>query len=412
MKRVVITGIGLVTPLGNDVVTTWENLKGGLSGIGPITKFDPETPSLTSRIAGEVKGFPVEQYIPRKETMRLDPFIHYAIAASLMALEDSGITFRNEERFKTGVIIGSSRGGIISMERAIEKHFLKGRPFSAYLMSSSTINMAPSYIAMRTGIRGPSMGISTACASGTNAIGEAMKMIRNGEIESAIAGGAEAPVCRLAVGGYGSAGALSKRNNDPKRASRPFAKDRDGFVLSEGAGIVVLEECERAVRRGANIYAEVAGYSTGSDAFHQTKPDSNGEAIVIRDALHDAGIPKDKIDYINAHATSTVLGDSAEVRAIREVFGRRTETIPVSSCKSMLGHMLGGAGAVEAAVTALSICRNTIIPTINLETPAPDCNLNHVTSEWTGEIRCALTHSFGFGGVNAVLVLKKFNGKG
>ncbi|UCF87196.1 MAG: beta-ketoacyl-[acyl-carrier-protein] synthase II [Nitrospiraceae bacterium] len=406
MKRVVITGIGLVTPLGNDLVTTWENLKAGLSGIGPITKFNPGTQLLTSRIAGEVKDFQAEQYIPRKEILRLDPFIHYATAASLMALEDSGITLRNEEHFRTGVIIGSSRGGIISMERAAEKHFLKGKPFSAYLMSSSTINMAPSYIAMRTGIRGPSIGISTACASGTNAIGEAMKMIRNGEIESAIAGGAEAPVCRLAVGGYGTAGALSRRNNDPEKASRPFDKERDGFVLSEGAGIVVLEEHERAVRRGANIYAEVAGYSTSSDAFHQTKPNSTGEAIAIRSALHDARVPEDCIDYINAHATSTVLGDSAEARAIREVFARKTDVIPVSSCKSMLGHMLGGAGAVEVAVTALSISRSTVIPAINLETPAQDCNLNHVTSKWNGEIRCALTHSFGFGGVNAVLVLK------
>lgn len=407
MKRVVITGIGLITPLGNDLVTTWDNLKAGLSGIGPVTKFNPERPLLTTRIAGEVKDFQAEQYVPKKEILRLDPFIHYATAASLMALEDSGITLRSEERFKTGVIIGSSRGGIMSMERAIENHFLKGKPFSAYLMSSSTINMAPSYVAIRTGIRGPSIGISTACASGTNAIGEAMKMIRSGEIESAVAGGAEAPVCRLAVGGYGTAGALSRRNNDPEKASRPFDRGRDGFVLSEGAGIVVLEEHERAVRRGANIYAEVAGYSTSSDAFHQTKPDSTGEAITIRNALHDARIPEDCIDYINAHATSTILGDSAEARAIREVFGRRTDAIPVSSCKSMLGHMLGGAGAVEAAVTALSISRSTVIPAINLETPSPDCNLNHVTSKWIGEVRCALTHSFGFGGVNAVLVLKK-----
>lgn len=296
------------------------------------------------------------------------------------------------------------------MEKALEKHLLKGRLFSAYLMSSSTINMAPSYVSMRLGIKGPVIGISTACASGTNAIGEAARLIRYGEIDLALAGGAEAPVCKLAVGGYGAAGALSKRNDEPEKASRPFDKDRDGFVIAEGAGIVVLEEHEHALKRGARIYAELAGYGTSSDAFHQTKPDSKGEAIAIKKSLDDAKISADDVDHINAHATSTVLGDIAETQAIKEVFEGRAYDIPISSCKSMLGHMLGGAGAVEAAITAMSINKEVIIPTINLKNPAPDCNLNYVTSITNKKINIALSNSFGFGGVNAVLVLRKFNG--
>jgi 3-oxoacyl-[acyl-carrier-protein] synthase II len=415
MKRVVITGIGAVTPLGNNIEFTWKNLTKKISGIGSITRFDSS--GLPSRIAGELKKFSPEDYISQKDILRLDPFIHYATAAAIMAVEDAGIISRHSSLVthhssldSAGVFIGSSRGGIISMEKALEKYLLKGRLFSAYLMSSSTINMAPSYISMRLGIKGPVIGISTACASGTNAIGEATRLIRYGEIDLALAGGAEAPVCKLAVGGYGTAGALSKRNDEPEKASRPFDKDRDGFVIAEGAGIVVLEEHEHALKRGARIYAELAGYGTSSDAFHQTKPDSKGEAIAIKKSLNDAKISADDVDHINAHATSTVLGDIAETQAIKEVFEGRAYDIPISSCKSMLGHMLGGAGAVEAAITAMSINKEEIIPTINLKNPAPDCNLNHVTSVTNKKINIALSNSFGFGGVNAVLVLRKFNG--
>jgi 3-oxoacyl-[acyl-carrier-protein] synthase II len=409
MKRAVITGIGAVTPLGNDLKKTWGNLIKGLSGIGKITRFDPDIPGMRSRIAGELKGFSPEQYLPRKDVLRLDPFIHYASAVAFMAIEDSGIKINSVNSSRTGVIVGSSRGGIMSMEKGLEKHLLEDRQFSAYLMSSSTINMASSYISMRLNIKGPAVGISTACASGATAIGEAMRMIRHGEIDVAIAGGAEAPVCRLAVGGYGTAGALSGRNDNPESASRPFDSGRDGFVIAEGAGAVVLEELGYAIGRGARIYAEVAGYGSCSDAFHQTRPDSEGESAAIKKSVNDAGISPGEVDYINAHATSTVHGDRAETQAIRRVFGSRADDIPVSSCKSMLGHMLGGSGAVETAITALSLKEGMIIPTINLENPDIDCKLNHITSAMTKEIHFALTHSFGFGGVNAVLLLKRVN---
>lgn len=402
MRRVVITGIGAVTPLGNNIEATWDNLTKKISGISQITKFD--TSGFTSRIAGEVKDFSPEEYISKKDIQRLDPFIHYAVAAAVMAAKDADVMSAKN----AGIIVGSSRGGITSMEKALTKNLLQGKPFSAYLMSASTINMASSYISMKLGIKGPSLGISTACASGTNAIGEAFRMIQNGDIDIAIAGGAEAPVCRLAVGGYAASGALSGRNHEPEKASRPFDKERDGFVISEGAGILVIEELNHARERGARIYAELAGYGTSSDAFHQTKPDSEGESAAIIKALNDADIMTDEVDYINAHATSTVLGDKAEAEAIIKVFGKKVDEIYVSSCKSMLGHMLGAAGAVEAAVTALSIQRGIIIPTINLDNPDPDCILNHATSTIRKDINIAITNSFGFGGVNAVLALKKF----
>jgi 3-oxoacyl-[acyl-carrier-protein] synthase II len=432
MRRVVITGIGAVTPLGNDIETTWKGLTQKRSGIGLITKFDPS--GLASRIAGELKYFPSENYISKKEIQRLDPFIHYAIAAATMAAEDAGLikkqtadssqqsaeqrkpelisslVTRHPSLDSAGIVIGSSRGGITSMGNALQKHLLTGKPFSAYLMSSSTINMASSQISMKFGIKGPALGLSTACASGTNAIGEAARMIRYGEIDLAFAGGSEAPICRLAVGGYAASGALSGRNHAPQEASRPFDKDRDGFVISEGAGIVVLEGLDHAIRRRARIYAELAGYSSSSDAFHQTKPDSEGEAFAIKKALKDAGISADAVDYINAHATSTLLGDHVESDAIRKVFGKKTDDIYISSSKSMLGHMLGAAGAVEAAITAMSIDRGVIIPTTNLENPDRACELNHVTTTMKTDINTAITNSFGFGGVNAVLVLKKFRG--
>ncbi len=412
MKRVVITGIGAVTPLGNDISTTWDRLTRRVSGIGLITKFDSS--GLSSRIAGELKNFFPENYMPKKDILRLDPFIHYAAAAAEMAMEDAGLKSAKAQKRgsaevqNAGVIIGSSRGGITSLEKALEKHLLRGYPFSAYLMSSSTINMASSYISMKYGIDGPALGISTACASGTNAVGEAARKIRHGEIEIAFAGGAEAPVCRLAVGGYAASGALSGRNNEPQRASRPFDRDRDGFVISEGAGILVLEELDHALKRGIRIYAELSGYGSSSDAFHQTQPRSGGEAAAIVKALNDADVSADEIICLNAHATSTPLGDSAEAEAIKKAFGDRARDIYVSACKSMLGHMLGAAGAVEAAVAALSIHKGIIIPTMNLDNAGPGCDLNHATSPVKREISAAVTNSFGFGGVNAVLVLKRF----
>jgi len=403
MRRVVITGIGAVTPLGNNIETTWDNLINKNSGIASITKFDSS--GLTSRIGGELKDFSPEEYISKKDIQRLDPFIHYAFASAVMAAKDADIT--NAEN--AGIIIGSSRGGITSMEKALSDNLIKGKRFSAYLMSASTINMASSYISMRLGIKGPSLGISSACASGTSAIGEAFRMIQNGDIDMAFTGGAEAPLCRLAVGGYAASGALSERNNEPGKASRPFDKGRDGFVISEGAGVCVIEELGHALERDVRIYAELAGYGTSSDAFHQTKPASEGEYDAIVKALNDADILTDEVDYINAHATSTVLGDIAEAYAIKKVFGEKADDIYVSSSKSMLGHMLGAAGSVETAITALSIKRGMIIPAINLDNPDPDCRLNHATSNLNKDIHVAITNSFGFGGVNAVLALKNFS---
>ncbi len=403
MKKVVITGLGAVTPLGNTIEETWESLVKRRSGVSQITRFDPS--GLPSRIAGELKGFFAENYISRKDILRLYPFIHYAAAAAEMALEDAGLKTASLQN--AGVVVGSSRGGITSMEYALEKHLLKNKPFSAYLMSSSTINMAASHISMKFDIHGPSLGISTACASGTNAIGEAVKIIRNSDIDVVIAGGAEAPLCRTAVGGYGASGSLSKRNSEPEAASRPFDNKRDGFVIAEGSGIIVLEELGHALKRGAKIYAEISGYGVSSDAFHMTQPDSEGEALAIRNALVDANIKADEVDCINAHATSTPLGDRAETDAVKKVFGAHSGNIHISSCKSMLGHMLGAAGAVETAVTALSINKGVITPTINLEEPDPDCDLNYVTSAINRDIEISITNSFGFGGANAVLVLSK-----
>ncbi|UCD36535.1 MAG: beta-ketoacyl-ACP synthase II [Nitrospiraceae bacterium] len=408
MKNVVITGIGAVTPLGNDMRATWDGLTKGRSGVGAITRFDPE--GLPSRIAGELRGFDPLRYLTRKEVIRLDPFVLYAASAAIMAADDAGLIHQGavHDPWRAGVVIGSGRGGITSMEKALEGHLLRRKPFSAYLMSASTINMAASFISMKMGIRGPVLGIATACASGTHAVGEAFRMIRNGAIDAAVAGGTEAPLCRLAVAGYGSSGALSGRNEDPERASRPFDRGRDGFVIAEGACVLVLEEQDRALSRGARIYAELSGYGATSDAAHQTRPDSRGEAAAIRKALDDAGIGTDEIDYINAHGTSTPLGDTAEAQALQQVFGRRAGEIPVSSCKSMMGHMLGAAGAAEAAATALSLCHGIIPPTINLEDPDPGCPLNVGKAAVKKQIRCALTNSFGFGGVNAVLALRKF----
>jgi len=407
MRRVAITGIGAVTPLGNSIESTWVNLTKGLSGIDFITRFDPS--DFKVNIAGELKGFSPEGYIPRKDINRLDPFIHYAAASSLMAVEDSGINMGELNKLRTAAIIGSGRGGITGIEKALERHLVENRPFSAYLMSSTTINMAASYISILMQTIGPAIGISTACSSGANAIGIASKMIRNGEIDLAFAGGTEAPLCKLAVGGYSASGALSSKHHNPSKSSRPFDLQRDGFVISEGAGVIVLEDLEHALKRGANIYAELSGFGTSSDAFHLTKPDSEGEAIAIELALKDAKVSVDDVDYINAHATSTILGDKAESDAIRKVFGDRIKDIHVSSCKSMTGHMIGAAGAVETAITAMTIKEELLTPTINLEDPDPDCGLNYVTSLTSKKINIAISNSFGFGGVNAVLVLRRLD---
>ncbi len=404
MRRIVITGIGAVTPLGNDVVTTWENLILGKSGISHITRFD--TTGLPSRIGGEIRGFKPEEYMPTRDINKYDPFVHYAFASASMAIKDAGLTDSNKLAH-VPVIIGSSRGGISFIEKELSQGILTGKRVSPYLMSASTINMAASYISMKIGSKGFTLGISTACASGASAICEAFRLIKTGYADIAIAGGSDAPICRTAVGGYGSSGALSLRNHDPERASRPFDTERDGFVISEGACVLVLEEFEHARRRKAEIYAEIMGCGVSSDAHHPTRPSSEGEALAIRQAIKESELDIREIDYINAHATSTPIGDHIEAEAIRKVFDKRAEEIPVSSIKSMLGHMLGASGAVEVAITALAIREGIVPPNINLEHPDPEIRLMVITHAEKIRIRSALSNSFGFGGINVVLALKK-----
>jgi 3-oxoacyl-[acyl-carrier-protein] synthase II len=412
MKRVVVTGIGAVSPLGNSFYESWNAAKAGLSGIGPVTRFD--TSEIKWKVAGEIKGFDTNRYLSKKEINRLDPFVHYAVAAAVMATEDAGLISSNlllvtlhSLLNSGGVIIGSSRGGISTLERSIVNSHLNPHPsrVSAYLMSSTTISMASSCVAQKIGIYGYCLGISNACASGTNAIGEAYRLVRSGYKGPVLCGGAEAPLCRICVEGYGVSGALSKVKDSS--ASRPFDRTRDGFVLSEGACILVLENYESAMKRGARIYGEIIGYGNTTDAFHQTIPTPHGEAKAMKLAIEDAGLNPEDLNYINAHATSTPLGDKTETEAIKMVFGEKAGKIPVSSLKSMTGHMLAGSGALEAAFTLLSMKEGVITPTINLKAHDPECDLDHVKQTREAEIDVALSNSFGFGGVNAVLVFRR-----
>ncbi len=405
MKRVVITGIGAVTPLANNFNDSWAEIKKGSSGIGRNTRCD--TSGLPWKVAGEVKGFETLPYLTAKERLRLDPFVQYAVAAAHMACEDAGVLPHAGPLSKAGIIIGSSRGGITTIEKESRKLFRKNAPrhVSPYLMPSTTISIAASYTAQKLGIKGHCLGISNACASGANAIGESFRLIRNGHTDLMLAGGAEAPLCRLCIDGYGISGALSKINN--ASASRPFDRARCGFILAEGAAVLVLEEYESARKRKAPLYAEIIGYSSTTDAFHLTKPDPAGEAHALSVALEAAGVLPGEIDYINAHGASTLLGDKAEAQAIRAVFGGTSPGIPVSSVKSMTGHMLAASGAFEAACTSLSIREGIIPPTLNLTDKDPECDINVIAEVWEKPVGIALSNSFGFGGVNAVLVLKK-----
>lgn len=406
-----VTGIGSVTPLGNSFARSWIALTAGKSGIAAITKFDAS--SCRWKAAGEVRDFDPAAYLDRKEVIRLDPFIHYAVAAALMAVEDAGLVKhsrsgkREECRFAAhpslssgGVIIGSSRGGVSSIEKAL----LKDARLSPYLMPSTTISMAASSVSQRLGMRGNCLGISNACASGANAVGEAFRLIRCGHADIVLAGGAEAPVCRLCIEGYGISGALSRVCD--ASASRPFDKGRDGFVLSEGACVLVIESCEHAERRGARIYGEVAGYGNTTDAFHMTKPDAEGEARTIARALEEAGAVPDEVDYINTHGTSTPLGDAAESSALSMVFGTRLSGIPASAVKSMTGHMLAASGSFEVASTLMTLREGVIPPTINLREQDPGCSVNVVREKRNAKIGFAISNSFGFGGVNAVIALR------
>lgn len=390
MKRVLVTGMGAVTPLGDTFEDSWKALKAGKDAIGPITRFDPS--EIPWKKAGEIKSCPAEGRLFPKDALRLDPFVLYAFSAARMALEDSGLGTEALER--AGVVIGSSRGGVASLEAALMK-----RP-TAYLMSGSSVGTASSFISERLGIKGYMLGISNACPSGSNAIGEAARLIRHGVLKTVFAGGAEAPLCTISVRGYGVSGALSKKN-----ILRPFDKERDGFILGEGACVLVLEEYSQAMHRGARPYGEVLGYGNSVDAFHQTRPDPLGQAGAIRAALEDAKVRGEEIKYINAHGTGTPLGDASECAAIRLALGQRAPGIKISSIKAATGHMLGASGAFEAGVTIMCIKEGIVPATLNLKEKDPGLELDFTTKTERAEIGAALSNSFGFGGANSVLVL-------
>lgn len=411
-RRVVVTGIGLVTPLGTDTASTWDSLVHGRSGVGRITRFDAS--DQAAQIAAEVRGFQPEKYFEPKQAKNLDLFVQYALAASQIAVIDSGITFSETEQDRVGVITGCGMGGLSTIEYYHQVYMEKGpKRITPFLIPRIIPNMPSGHISMRFNARGPNLALSTACAAGTHAVGEAFRSIAYGDCDVAITGGTESVVCPLAVGGFSSMKALSTRNDDPERASRPFDRDRDGFIIAEGAGIIILESLEHALGRGAVIYAEMAGYGQTSDAYHVAAPPENGEggARCMQRALRDAGMNPEDIDYINAHGTSTPLNDKCETTAIKTVFREHASRLWISSTKSMTGHMLGGAGGIEAAFTALTLHHGIIPPTINLEHPDPDCDLDYVPN-WARErkINAAMSNSFGFGGTNGVIIMKRFTG--
>ena len=408
-KRVVITGIGMVSPLGLGARENWDALVRGTSGVGPITRFDTST--FACRIAGEVRGFNPEDWVPKKDVKKMDLFIHYALAAADMAMKDAAYTVTPAEAERVGVYIGSGIGGLPSIERQHSALLSEGpRRISPFFIIGLIVNMASGQVSIRYGAKGPNQANSTACATGTHAIGDAFEIIRRGDADVMIAGGAEGVITPLCVGGFAAMRALSTRNDDPKTASRPFDRERDGFVIGEGAGIVLLEEYGHAVKRNAKVYAELTGYGISADAYHVSAPseDGDGPIRVMRNALRSAGLQADQIDYVNAHGTSTPQGDTVETKAIKAVFGERAGKVAVSSTKSMTGHLLGGAGGLETAITALAVHHDTAPPTINYTTPDPECDLDYVPNEARRmTIRHALNNSFGFGGTNAAIILSK-----
>jgi 3-oxoacyl-[acyl-carrier-protein] synthase II len=412
-RRVVITGVGLVTALGLGSQETWRRLLKGESGVGPITRFDAT--QFPTRIAAEVKGFDPIQFVERKDIKKMDTFIHYAMAAAEFAMKDAGLgVFSPVEGESVGVIIGSGIGGFATIEREHETLMRQGpKRMSPFFIPSSIVNLAAGQVSIRYGARGPNLAPCTACSSGTHAIGDSFRIIQRGEADIMIAGGSEAAITPMAVGGFDALKALSTRNNEPERASRPFDRERDGFVLGEGSGIIILEELQHAMRRGARIYAEVVGYGMSGDAHHITAPSPNGDGAIraMRMTLNDGGIRPEDVDYINAHGTSTPPNDRTESLAIRTLFGKHSDRLAVSSTKSMIGHLLGAGGAVEAGVTALIIQDQVIHPTINQEFPDPECDLDYVPNvARKAEIRYALSNSFGFGGTNACLLMKRYEG--
>jgi 3-oxoacyl-[acyl-carrier-protein] synthase II len=410
-RRVVVTGIGMISPLGVGNEPTWNGLVEGRSGIGRITKFDAS--AFTCQIAGEVKDFEPEQWMEKKEVKKSDTFIHYAMAAAEMAVKDAALDFPNCNGERFGVIVGSGIGGLPLIEEMHSKMLERGPSrISPFFIPGLIVNLAAGQISIRYGCQGPSSAPATACATGAHAIGDAFKVIQRDDADIMFAGGSEAVICKLAVGGFGAMRALSLRNDEPERASRPWDLNRDGFVIGEGAGILVLEELEHAKNRGATIYCEITGYGMSSDAHHITSPaeDGGGMIRVMKSALRDAQLNPSDIDYINAHGTSTSVGDMTETVAIKGVFGADAYKVAVSSTKSMTGHLLGAAGGLEAAVAAMTIKTNVIPPTINYETPDPACDLDYVPNT-AREINVThvMSNSFGFGGTNATLIFSRLS---
>ena len=405
-RRVVVTGLGLVSPIGNQVDHAWSNLVAGKSGIATITKFDAS--ALSTQFAGEVKDFNVEDYLTPQEARRMDTFIHYGLAAGIQAVQDSGLQFdQNAER--AGAIVGSGIGGLPMIEETQTEVLQRGpRRISPFFVPSTIINMISGHLSIRFGLKGPNLAIVTACTTGLHCIGHAARIIQYGDADIMIAGGAESTVSLLGMGGFAAARALSTRNDDPATASRPWDKDRDGFVLGEGAGVLVLEEYEHAKARGAKIYCELAGFGMSADAYHITAPSSEGASRCMSQALSDASVNSDDVDYINAHGTSTPLGDISETNAVKRVLGAHAKQVVVSSSKSMTGHLLGGSGGLESVFTALAIHHQIVPPTINIFNQDPECDLDYCANTAREmPIKVALKNSFGFGGTNGSLIFKK-----
>jgi 3-oxoacyl-[acyl-carrier-protein] synthase II len=410
-RRVVITGLGLVTPLGTGVKKTWSAICEGKSGIGEITKFDSS--DLDTQIAGEVKDFSAQDFMPKKDAKRTESFIAFAVAASRMALEDSGLIIDDTNKNRVGVITGCGLGGLSMLEKTFNTIAKKGpKRVTPFFIPMIIGNMAPGMISIYLNAKGPNSSIATACAAGTHAIGKAYELIKSGAADAMIAGGVESTITKTGIAGFNAMKALSTRNHEPQKASRPFDRDRDGFVVGEGSGIVILEPLEAALERGAHIYAEIIGFGMSGDGHHMTAPAPDGEGAVrcMAAALKDGDISPDRVDYINAHGTSTQLNDAYETKAIKTVFKDHAKSLAVSSTKSMTGHLLGGAGGVEAVFTALTIKNGIIAPTINLDHPDDDCDLDYVPGvARKADVKIAMSNSFGFGGTNGTLILGKYN---
>jgi 3-oxoacyl-[acyl-carrier-protein] synthase II len=408
-RRVVVTGLGIVSPVGNDVASAWDSIVNGRSGIGPVTSFDPT--GFATTIAGEVRDFDPTKWIPPKDAKKMDEFIHYGVAASFMALDDSGLQVTDENAERIGVIVGSGIGGILGIEETAIKYSQGGpRKISPFYVPSTIINMLPGHVSIMRGLKGPSFSAVSACATANHSIGTAMRMIQYGDADVMVAGGAERGSSPTSMGGFCSMKAMSTRNAEPTRASRPWDKERDGFVMGDGAGVLILEEYEHAKKRGARIYCELAGYGATSDAWHMTAPAESGEgaARCMTLALRDAKLDATQVGYLNAHGTSTPLGDLAETMAMKQALGEHAYKIMVSSTKSMTGHLLGAAGGIEAIFSVLALDRGVIPPTINLEEPGEGCDLDYVPNvAREKQVDVAVSNGFGFGGTNATLVFSR-----